>query len=113
MLQQLYSSLAEVIGDRICVDHVTDKCVLGLGMRGDAMLIEPGRLRVAMPFVTVHMYPGRTPAQKEAVVRGITDVLVREAGAKPESVEIILMEVPREHWAQAGKLQGTPTGATA
>ena len=61
-----------------------------------------------MPFITVHMYPGRTAAQKEAVVRGITDVMVREAKATPESVEIILMEVPREHWAMAGKLQGAP-----
>jgi 4-oxalocrotonate tautomerase len=56
------------------------------------------------------MYPGRTPAQKEAVVRGITDVLVREANAKPDSVEVLLMEVPREHWAFAGKLQGAPAG---
>ena len=66
-----------------------------------------------MPLVTVHMYPGRTPAQKEAVVRGITDVLVREAGAKPEACEVILMEVPREHWGMAGKLQGTPTATSA
>ncbi len=63
-----------------------------------------------MPLITVHMYRGRTPAQKEAVVRGITDVMVREANAKPESVEVILMEVPREHWAMAGKLQGAPAG---
>jgi 4-oxalocrotonate tautomerase len=61
-----------------------------------------------MPLITVHMYPGRTPAQKEAVVRGITDVMVREANATPDSVEILIMEVPREHWAMAGKLQ-TPT----
>jgi 4-oxalocrotonate tautomerase len=61
-----------------------------------------------MPLVTVHMYPGRTPAQKEAVVRGITEVLVREANVKPESVEVMLLEVPREHWAFGGKLQGTP-----
>ncbi|MBV9169128.1 MAG: 2-hydroxymuconate tautomerase family protein [Chloroflexi bacterium] len=65
-----------------------------------------------MPLITVHMYPGRTPAQKEAVVRGITEVMVREANAKPESVEILIMEVPREHWAMAGKLQGaTPVSA--
>jgi len=64
-----------------------------------------------MPLITVHMYPGRTPAQKEAVVRGITEVMVREANAKPESVEILIMEVPREHWAMAGKLQSaTPVG---
>jgi 4-oxalocrotonate tautomerase len=61
-----------------------------------------------MPIITVHMYPGRTAAQKNAVVRGITEVMVREAKAMPESVEIILMEVPREHWAIAGKLQAAP-----
>jgi len=61
-----------------------------------------------MPIITVHMYPGRTAAQKDAVVRGITDVMVREANATPESVEIMLMEVPREHWGIAGKLQGAP-----
>lgn len=59
-----------------------------------------------MPLVTVHMYPGRTPAQKAAVVRGITDVIVREANTTPEAVEVLLIEVPREHWAFAGKLQG-------
>ena len=58
-----------------------------------------------MPLVTVHMYPGRTPQQKAAVVRGITDVLVREANASPQAVEVLLIEVPREHWAMAGVLQ--------
>jgi 4-oxalocrotonate tautomerase len=60
-----------------------------------------------MPLVTVHMYPGRTPAQKEAVVRGITEVIVREAKVSPEAVEVLLIEVPREHWAFGGKLQRT------
>ncbi len=58
-----------------------------------------------MPLVTVHMYPGRTPAQKAALVRGITDVLVKEANASVESVEVMIMEVPREHWGFGGKLQ--------
>jgi 4-oxalocrotonate tautomerase len=66
-----------------------------------------------MPLVTVHMYPGRTPAQKAAVVRGITDVLVKEANASVESVEVMIMEVPREHWAFAGKLQHAPNVAGA
>jgi 4-oxalocrotonate tautomerase len=66
-----------------------------------------------MPVITVHMYPGRTPAQKEAVVRGITEVMVRDAGAKPEAVEVLIMEVPREHWGMAGKIQGTPAATSA
>ena len=48
-----------------------------------------------MPLVTMHMYPGRTPAQKAGVVRGITEAVVRELGVSPQSVEVLLIEVPR------------------
>ena len=57
-----------------------------------------------MPLVTMHMYPGRTPEQKAGVVRGITDAVVRELGVPAQSVEVLLIEVPREHWAFAGNL---------
>ena len=57
-----------------------------------------------MPLVTIHLFPGRTASQKKAVVRGVTDVLVREANALPEHVEVILIEVPKEHWAIGGNL---------
>ena len=36
-----------------------------------------------MPVVTVQMWPGRTPPQKRALVRAITDAMVQHAGAKP------------------------------
>lgn len=51
-----------------------------------------------MPLVTLHMHPGRTPAQKRGAVQGITEALVTHLGVKPASVEVILIEVPREHW---------------
>jgi len=68
-----------------------------------------------MPLVTMHMLPGRTPEQKAGVVRGITDAVVRELGVKPEVVEVLLIEVPREHWAFGGNLanQHTPVSSTA
>jgi len=68
-----------------------------------------------MPLVTLHMYPGRTPEQKAGVVRGITEVVVRELGVPPASVEVLLMEVPREHWAFGGNLasQQAPVSSTA
>ena len=67
-----------------------------------------------MPLVTLHMYPGRTPEQKAGVVRGITEVVVRELGVPPASVEVLLMEVPREHWAFGGNLasQQAPVSST-
>ncbi len=64
-----------------------------------------------MPLIMCYLYPGRTAAQKQAVVRGFTDVLVREAGVRPEAVEVMLVEVPRDNWAFAGKLPEPPVQA--
>jgi 4-oxalocrotonate tautomerase len=57
-----------------------------------------------MPVVTVQMWRGRTPAQKTALVRAITDAMVAHAGAKPDNLHVILQEVPKENWALAGVL---------
>jgi 4-oxalocrotonate tautomerase len=63
----------------------------------------------------MHMYPGRTPEQKAGVVRGITDAVVRELGVPPQSVEVLLIEVGREHWAFGGNLasQQAPVSSSA
>ena len=68
-----------------------------------------------MPLVSMHMYPGRTPEQKAGVVRGITEAVVRELGVSPQSVEVLLIEVPRQHWAFGGTLadQQAPVSSTA
>ena len=39
-----------------------------------------------MPVVTVQMWTGRTPAQKKALVRAITDAMVQHAGASQVSM---------------------------
>ena len=36
-----------------------------------------------MPVVTVQMWTGRTPAQKRALCKAITDAMVQHAGASP------------------------------
>ena len=65
-----------------------------------------------MPLITLHMYPGRTPAQKAGVVRGLTEAVVRELGVPASSVEVLLLEVPREHWAFGGNLSNQQTTTT-
>jgi 4-oxalocrotonate tautomerase len=55
-----------------------------------------------MPVVTVQMWPGRTKAQKRALVRAITDAMVQHADAKPTNLHVTIQEVPREDWALAG-----------
>jgi 4-oxalocrotonate tautomerase len=55
-----------------------------------------------MPVVTVQMWPGRTPQQKRALARAITDAMIAHAGAKPTNLHVIIQEVPKEDWALGG-----------
>jgi 4-oxalocrotonate tautomerase len=57
-----------------------------------------------MPVVTVQMFEGRTPEQKRELVAAITDVVVRITKTTPEATQVIINEVPHDHWAFAGKL---------
>lgn len=58
-----------------------------------------------MPVIHVEMHPGRTEEQKRAFVREATKATVETLACPPESVEIILSEVPKESWAKAGKFK--------
>jgi len=57
-----------------------------------------------MPLVTVQMFEGRTIEQKRELVAAITEAVVRIAKTTPEGTTVIINEMPREHWATAGKL---------
>ncbi|MCR6481356.1 tautomerase family protein [Amycolatopsis sp. OK19-0408] len=57
-----------------------------------------------MPMISVAMFPGRTPAQKSALVRELTDAFIRTCGGKPEGVQVTLVEVGADHWATGGVL---------
>lgn len=55
-----------------------------------------------MPLVQISMFPGRTPEAKEAMIREVTDAVVRTTGAPPEAVTVIVHEIEKSHWARAG-----------
>jgi 4-oxalocrotonate tautomerase len=57
-----------------------------------------------VPYVNVQITKGATRAQKEAVVREFTDVLVRVLGKRPEHTHIVIQEVEEEDWGFAGML---------
>jgi len=57
-----------------------------------------------MPILRLEMHPGRTLDQKREFVREATRVAVEILKCPPESVDIVIQEVPREQWAKAGKL---------
>ena len=43
-----------------------------------------------MPMITVDMFPGRTEEQKRALVREMTDAIVRTCDVKPEGVWVVI-----------------------
>lgn len=55
-----------------------------------------------MPMIHVEMFAGRTVEQKKALVKALTEAFVSTAGSTPESVQIILKDIPKEEWATAG-----------
>ena len=56
-----------------------------------------------MPILRIEMHPGRTVEQKKSFVREATRVVVETLVCPPESVEIIITEVPKDAWATSGK----------
>lgn len=57
-----------------------------------------------MPFVVVHMYQGRSVADKRALTRAITDAMVTHAHASPDHLHVVIQEYEPENWARAGVL---------
>lgn len=55
-----------------------------------------------MPTIRVEMMEGRTPEQKTALVKALTQAVVNSLGTRPESVDILLYDIKREHWATGG-----------
>jgi len=55
-----------------------------------------------IPFVEITLIKGRTTEQKRALFASVTAAVAEHADVKPESVRIVLREVPPEHWAVGG-----------
>jgi 4-oxalocrotonate tautomerase len=62
-----------------------------------------------MPDVHISWLEGRTIEQKRKVVERITQVLSEEAGAKPESTHVVIVDIPRTNFAAGGILVSDKT----
>ena len=56
-----------------------------------------------MPIVQIHMMEGRSDAQKEAVIREVTEARVRARDAPKESGRGLINEMPKQHFGIAGE----------
>lgn len=61
-----------------------------------------------MPTVILYWSPGRTDEQKQAVIEGITDVLVDKGSARREDVMIIFQNIEPGDFGRAGKVGAAP-----
>jgi 4-oxalocrotonate tautomerase len=55
-----------------------------------------------MPVVVVEMWEGRTVEQKEILIKGIAKAF-EAIGTKPESVNIVIHDVPKTNWGTNGQ----------
>ena len=57
-----------------------------------------------MPTIRVELFEGRTPEQKQALVKALTEAAVNTIGSSPEAVDVILYEIKKSDWASGGVL---------
>ena len=55
-----------------------------------------------MPTIRVELLEGRTAEQKTALVKALTQAAVDSLGSNPESVDVVLFDIPRHNWATGG-----------
>lgn len=56
-----------------------------------------------MPYVKVEIAKGIASVdQKRAVIRGMTEVLVKELGRDPEYIFVVIDEVDTDNWGRKG-----------
>jgi 4-oxalocrotonate tautomerase len=57
-----------------------------------------------MPTIRVELFEGRTPQQKAALAKELTDACVRVLGGSGDAVDVIFCDVARQDWATGGVL---------
>jgi 4-oxalocrotonate tautomerase len=60
-------------------------------------------IKEEMPIVKIDMIEGRTDEQKKNMVREVTEAIAKTADAKPETITIIINDLPKINIAKAGK----------
>jgi 4-oxalocrotonate tautomerase len=57
-----------------------------------------------MPTIRVELFEGRTPEQKKAFVKAVTEATCKTLGTAPESVDVLIFDIKKTEWATGGVL---------
>lgn len=55
-----------------------------------------------MPIAHLHIMEGRSEEKKERLIAEVTEAICRSLDAKPESVRVIIQEMPKAHFGIGG-----------
>ncbi|WP_413300086.1 2-hydroxymuconate tautomerase [Bacillus sp. 1P10SD] len=55
-----------------------------------------------MPIVQVHLLEGRSKELKQQLISEITAAVSRTLGNSPETIRVLLHDIPPENWGVAG-----------
>ena len=55
-----------------------------------------------MPIAHLHIMEGRSDEKKERLIAEVTEAICRSLDAKPESVRVIIQEMPKAHFGIGG-----------
>jgi 4-oxalocrotonate tautomerase len=55
-----------------------------------------------MPIIRIELLEGRSPEQKKALIRQVSEAVTTSLGVRPEQVRVLLYELPADHWAIGG-----------
>ena len=69
---------------------------------GSARTCQKGRCKEVMPEILVHIVEGRTPESKKALMKDITDAVVKNFGVPAERVVVQIVESPRDSKSRGG-----------
>ncbi len=57
-----------------------------------------------MPTIHVELFEGRSPQQKAALAKELTEACVRVLGGSADGVDVVFQDVARHDWATGGVL---------
>jgi 4-oxalocrotonate tautomerase len=61
-----------------------------------------------MPIIEVTLLAGRTQETKQKLISALTDATIDAVGAEPESVRVMIWEIPPENFAVNGVVKKPP-----
>lgn len=57
-----------------------------------------------MPTIRVELFEGRSPQQKSALAKELTEACVRVLGGSASAVDVLFYDIARQDWATGGVL---------